>query len=144
MNIGGRVKQRMDELGLTVPDVVARVPNGVVSSQALWALIKRDSIRSEFDVILAKTLGVSPIWLVYGDPGMQDPAFFIYPPRANDPPNDPPNVHQLPANWYADDTIHKTAEIMKTLDAEAQSRVYGYASGLAAAQTPHPQTNKVQ
>lgn len=75
MNIGGRVKQRMDELGLTVPDVVARVPNGVVSSQALWALIKRDSIRSEFDVILAKTLGVSPIWLVYATQGCKTPRF---------------------------------------------------------------------
>lgn len=141
MNIGGRVKQRMDELGLTVPDVVERVPGGVVSSQALWALIKRDSVRSEFDVILAKTLGVSPIWLVYGDEGVADPVFYCYAPA---PEGVARNVHQFSKNNYANSTIEKTSNLMARMNSENQARVYGYACGLEDVHTVATQTNKAQ
>lgn len=64
MNIGGRIVQRLQELGWERKDLLARVPD--LSQQALSYLIKRDSVRSEWDLQIAEALKVSVLWLVYG------------------------------------------------------------------------------
>lgn len=70
MNIGGRIAQRLVELGWEQKDLVNRAaqlyPDAPLSYQALHNLIKRDSKRSELDEIIAHALGVPLIWLVYG------------------------------------------------------------------------------
>ena len=65
MNIGGRIQQRLEALGWKQKDLLDRVPG--LSAQSLSNLIRRDSVRSELDVVIAEALGVSVMWLVYGD-----------------------------------------------------------------------------
>lgn len=65
MNIGGRIQQRLEALGWKQKDLLERVPD--LSAQSLSNLIRRDSVRSELDVVIAEALGVSVMWLVYGD-----------------------------------------------------------------------------
>lgn len=64
MNIGGRIVKRLTELKWERKDLLDRVPD--LTSQALYNLIKRDSVRSEWDEKIAEALGVSVMWLVYG------------------------------------------------------------------------------
>ncbi len=70
MNIGGRIKKRLGDLGWErkdLIDAVARMDEAApLTAQALSNLITRDSKRSEWDIVLAKALGVSVLWLVYG------------------------------------------------------------------------------
>ena len=63
--IGGRIQQRLEALGWKQKDLLDRVPD--LSAQSLSNLIRRDSVRSELDVVIAEALGVSVMWLVYGD-----------------------------------------------------------------------------
>lgn len=63
MNIGSRISQRLKELGWERKDLLAKVPD--LTPQALSNLIKRDSIRSEWDEAISDALGVSVMWLVY-------------------------------------------------------------------------------
>lgn len=65
MNIGGRIVQRLKELGWERKDLFNAVPD--LTPQALSNLIRRDSKRSEWDVAIAQALGVSVLWLVYGE-----------------------------------------------------------------------------
>jgi hypothetical protein len=67
MNMGKRIEQRLQELQWKRSDLLSRVPDLTV--QALSNLIRRDSVRSEWDVRIAEALGVSVMWLVYGETG---------------------------------------------------------------------------
>lgn len=64
MAIGKRIEQRLAEKKWSRNDLMARVPN--LTPQALSNLIKRDSVRSEWDLQIAEALEVSVLWLVYG------------------------------------------------------------------------------
>ena len=64
MNIGGRIKQRLNQLRWKRKDLLDRVEG--LSDQNLSNLIRRDSLRSEWDTRIASALGVSVLWLVYG------------------------------------------------------------------------------
>jgi len=64
MNIGGRISQRLADMGKSRAWLLAEVPD--LSPQALSNLIIRDSRRSEWDEAIAEALGVSVLWLVYG------------------------------------------------------------------------------
>lgn len=64
MNIGGRIEKRLKELDWQRSDLLAKVPD--LSPQALSNLIRRDSVRSEWDEVIADALGVTVTWLVYG------------------------------------------------------------------------------
>lgn len=65
MAIGKQIVKRLNELGWKNRDLLDRVPS--LSTAALHNLIKRDSKRSEFDVLIADALGISVMQLVYGD-----------------------------------------------------------------------------
>lgn len=64
MNIGTRIVARLSELGWKRRDLLDALPD--LTPQALSALIKRGSKRSELDEYIAGGLGVSVMWLVYG------------------------------------------------------------------------------
>ena len=68
MGIGRRIKARLNELGEGQAWLANRASNKdrVLSEAALSAIIKRDSIRSEFIGQIAEALGVNVRWLVYG------------------------------------------------------------------------------
>ena len=61
MNLGTRIKIRLEELGWERKELLDRVPE--LSSQSLSALIRRDSRRSELDFRIATALGVTVPWL---------------------------------------------------------------------------------
>lgn len=65
MNLGKRIKFRLDELGVGPQWLANKVPNLDVKS--LCALIARDSKRSQFSAGIAKALGVTNEWLLTGD-----------------------------------------------------------------------------
>lgn len=67
MAIGKRIRERLNELNWKQSDLLAKIPN--MTPQALSNLIRRDSVRSEWDVHIADALGVSLLWLVYGQIG---------------------------------------------------------------------------
>lgn len=71
MNIGGRIKKRLEELGWERARLIELVPD--LTPANLSALIRRDSKRSEFDEQIAKALGVSLLWLVYGHEPKEPP-----------------------------------------------------------------------
>jgi hypothetical protein len=64
MAIGSRILERLTALNWKRNDLLARVPD--LTPQALSNLIRRDSVRSEWDEAIATALGVSVLWLVYG------------------------------------------------------------------------------
>ena len=66
MNIGGRITQRLAELGWERRDLLTLIPD--LTPQSLSNLICRDSKRSEWDQVIAEALGVDVMWLVYGKP----------------------------------------------------------------------------
>lgn len=61
MNLGKRIKQRLDELGWERNDLLNLVPD--LTPSRLSALIKRDSKRCELDYQIATALGVTLHWL---------------------------------------------------------------------------------
>lgn len=69
MNLGKRIEKTLGDLRLERKDLLARVPD--LTPQALSNLICRDSKRSEWDEAIAKALGVSVLWLVYGKPAQE-------------------------------------------------------------------------
>lgn len=64
MALGKRIEQRLEALGWQRRDLLEKLPD--LSPQALSNLITRDSVRSEWDLQIAKALDVSVLWLVYG------------------------------------------------------------------------------
>lgn len=79
MNLGGRIRQRRNELTWTQGALCDRVNLGLpdgegLTQQALGVLEKRDSKTSEFAVRIADALGVSVRWLMdgSGQPGDTD------------------------------------------------------------------------
>lgn len=65
MNLGKRIKLRLDELGVGPQWLANKVPSLDVKS--LCALIARDSKRSQFSAGIAKALGVTNEWLLTGE-----------------------------------------------------------------------------
>lgn len=65
MNLGGRISQRLDELGWKQVDLVDRVPG--LDAATLSALIKRDSRRSNWATQIAAALNVSVEYLLTGE-----------------------------------------------------------------------------
>ena len=65
MNLGKRIEARLKELEWERSRLLGAVYG--LTPQALSNLIVRDSRRSEWDVEIAKALGVSVSWLVYGE-----------------------------------------------------------------------------
>ena len=65
MNLGARIKKRLNELGKKPMWLCSQV-NGM-SIGSLSALINRDSKKSEFASAIAPALGVSLDWLLTGD-----------------------------------------------------------------------------
>ncbi len=64
MNLGKRIELRLAELGWQQRDLCERIPE--LSPQTLSILIKRDSIRTQYDVQIADALGVTLQWLNEG------------------------------------------------------------------------------
>lgn len=61
MNLGNRIKERLAEKGMKRKELMAAVPD--LTPAALSSLIKRNSLRSRFDVQIAAALGVNLEWL---------------------------------------------------------------------------------
>jgi transcriptional regulator with XRE-family HTH domain len=78
MNLGKRIKLRLDELGWSRSQLYDRVPD--LTPAALSALISRDSRRCELDVQIAKALGVHLAWL---NGGVRPKLLTEAPPAAN-------------------------------------------------------------
>lgn len=77
MAIGKRIVERLEALGWSRTDLLCRVPD--LTAQALSNLIRRDSVRSEWDERISDALGVSVTWLVYGkttDVARQEPSNY--------------------------------------------------------------------
>ncbi|MEY2700754.1 MAG: hypothetical protein RIQ52_1509 [Pseudomonadota bacterium] len=64
MNLGGRIKQMLDEKGWTQSELLRRVPD--LDRANLSALIVRDAKRSRFSGGIARALGCSRFWLETG------------------------------------------------------------------------------
>lgn len=92
---------------------MSKIPN--LSPQALSNLITRDSKRSEWDVAIADALGVSVMWLVYGD-GYQSVA-------------DAPNVTRLPAREPA---LQELIDIASNMSERGQWELIGQARLISA------------
>jgi lambda repressor-like predicted transcriptional regulator len=65
MNMGGRIKQRLNELGWQQVTLLDHVPE--LSAATLSAAIKRDSEWSRYASAIADALGVNVRWLLFGD-----------------------------------------------------------------------------
>lgn len=65
MYLGKRIELRLNQLEWTRSQLLDAVDG--LTPQALSNLITRDSRRSEWDVAIANALGVTLMWLVYGD-----------------------------------------------------------------------------
>ena len=84
MAIGKRIEQRLKDLGWNRQDLLREVPE--LTPQALSNLIRRDSVRSEWDERIARALSVSVLWLVYGrEPYSAAPNVTVLPAREPDP-----------------------------------------------------------
>lgn len=71
MNMGGRIEQRLKELGWKQVDLLARVPE--LDAGTLSDLIRRDSKRSEFAARIASAMGVTLLWLLDGKEPKETP-----------------------------------------------------------------------
>ena len=88
MAIGKRIEETLTTLGWERADLMAKIPT--LTPQALSNLIRRDSKRSEWDEEIAKALGVSVLWLVYGQEHIYEhPKVRGFPAREPDPLPDP-------------------------------------------------------
>lgn len=75
MNLGGRIKKRLTELGWTQAELLDRVPE--MSPGTLSATITRDAKKSDFASAIAKALRVRLEWLQSGEGPMQDLAMDV-------------------------------------------------------------------
>ena len=116
MAIGKRIEERLARLGWRRNDLLNRVPD--LTPQALSNLIRRDSVRSEWDEAIAEALGVSVLWLVYGRD--DDGAARTIPLRVSEPP----------APAYASSTVKAIAEVAADMSPEGQLVLLGRAQEL--------------
>lgn len=111
MNIGGRIVKRLNELNWERKDLLERVPD--LTSQALFNLIKRDSVRSEWDERIAAALGVSVLWLVYG----RDVEYSQKPSANHQTAAEPsPNVVCFPVKDLNHSAIEEVVRLMNATD----------------------------
>lgn len=102
MAIGSRITQRPGDLNMTRNDLMDRVDG--LTPQALSNLIRRDSKRSEGDTSIATALGVSVMWLVYGD--TRPDTATTHPAREPDTsPYVDPNLQRVVQAWPLLDDI---------------------------------------
>lgn len=124
MNIGSRIVARLDELGWKRKDLLDALPE--LTPQALSALIKRGSKRSELDEYIASGLGVSVMWLVYGK-GVENA------------PNLPASVTKLNPPTERDAWMAELTELAEKLDTYRMGMLIKTARDLVAEQ-PAKQT----
>ena len=93
MAIGKRIEQRLKDLGWKRQDLLREVPE--LTPQALSNLIRRDSVRSEWDERIARALSVSVLWLVYGHGGRYSDADNVTVMTAREPTALPPNIQAI-------------------------------------------------
>jgi hypothetical protein len=115
MAIGKRIEQRLEALEWKQRDLIERVEG--LTPQALWNLIKRDSVRSEWDVEIAKALQCSVMWLVYG---VEDAPYQI-----------DATPSQVPSIARARDAADEIAELVRTMTLKGQWITLGEVRQLA-------------
>ena len=120
MNLGKRIDKRLNDLKWERKKLFDALPD--LSPQALSNLIVRDSKRSEWDVQIADVLGVSVMWLVYGDAPYSD-EHTATEAQAESPAAD---VYK-----FESAATRSVAEIMATLDDNGQAEVLRFAKFLA-------------
>ena len=111
MNIGKRIVERLADLKWQRKDLLNAVPD--LSAQALSNLIVRGSKRSEWDQQIAKALGVSVMWLVYGEDCRSA--------------EQKPEVEQAEVIDFHSETTRSVIEIMAMLDEGRKGDVLTYA-----------------
>jgi len=77
--MGKGIEERLNSLNWKRKDMLQRVPD--LTEQELSNLIRRDSKRSEWDESIAEALGVSVLWLVYGQDAnhrLEEPLLALY------------------------------------------------------------------
>lgn len=116
MAIGKRIEQRLADLGWRRNDLIDKLPD--LTPQALSNLIRRDSVRSEWDEAIAEALGVSVLWLVYGR--TDDGACKTVPLQAREP--EPPAYST---------TVQQIIETTASMSPEGQLVLLGRAQELA-------------
>lgn len=131
MNIGGRIVLRLKELGWERKDLLARIPD--LSQQALSYLIKRDSVRSEWDLQIAEALKVSVLWLVYGIDAAYKPSDQATPEFATD-------VVALPTR--ADPAEQELLTTFRTLDDIGKGMLLERAQIIATSRSAAPRKLK--
>jgi len=117
MNIGKRIEQRLADLKWERKNLLEALPD--LSPQALSNLIVRDSKRSEWDVQIAKALGVSVTWLVYGD----DALYPVSQPASRLEANSQPAI----VYDFQSAATRAVLDIMANLDDQRQNEVVAFA-----------------
>lgn len=116
MAIGKRIQQRMDDLGWGRDGrrrLMMAVPG--LTPQALSNLITRDSKRSEWDLAIARALGVSVLWLVYGDDAYATNG----------------TIKAIQCREPTNHILERLMTVCAALGKEDQAMVLGFASGLS-------------
>lgn len=116
MALGKRIAARLTELGWKQRDLLDRIPT--LSPQALSNLIRRDSVRSEWDELIAEALNMDLFELVYGR--KQAP----YPPA--------PEVVPLKARQKTKGPLDDLVDIAETMSERGVLELVGQARLLAA------------
>lgn len=105
MALGKRIEDRLRELKWERRQLLNEVPS--LTPQSLSNLINRDSARSEWDEEIARALGVSVLWLVYGHDdkyaGHQKTSALVANER---PPEEKPLIPELLAKLATLDESH--------------------------------------
>lgn len=115
MALGKRIAARLTELGWKQRDLLDRIPT--LSPQALSNLIRRDSVRSEYDQLLAEALDMDLFELVYGRKAQP------YPPT--------PGIIQLKAREKTKGPIDELMAIAENMSERGVIELIGQARMLA-------------
>lgn len=132
MNIGGRIVKRLEELKWERKDLLDRVPD--LTSQALFNLIKRDSVRSEWDERIAAALGVSVLWLVYGRDVDYSGKPLVNHQIAAEPS---PNVVCFPSNGSNHSAIEEVVRLMNETDELGRGMILAKVRDIAEERATH-------
>ncbi len=121
MNIGKRIEKRLADLSWERKKLLDALPD--LSPQALSNLIVRDSKRSEWDVQIANALGVSVLWLVYGDDAKYSTEHHTTEAHINSP--------QAKVYDFQSATMLAVSAIIETLDEPRKGELLAFAQWLA-------------
>lgn len=120
MNIGARIKQRLEIIGKDRQWLLAKLPD--LSPQALSNLIIRDSKRSEWDEAIADALGVSVLWLVYGKIPTTETSEDVEANGLRHVVSEPIAIYD-----FSSDTVREVQKIMVRLTPARQDEVLRFA-----------------